>query len=62
VLVSVGDRDELVQIPEAVRLSRIMPHGELIVLPGVKHPFKSIRAVPLIPMMQAFHRTPDRRS
>ncbi|MCL4870744.1 MAG: alpha/beta hydrolase [Anaerolineae bacterium] len=61
VLVSVGDRDELVQIPEAMRLSRIIPHGELIVLPGVKHPFKSIRAVPLIPMMQAFHRTPDKR-
>ncbi|MBK9050234.1 MAG: alpha/beta hydrolase [Chloroflexi bacterium] len=61
VLVSVGDRDELVQIPEALRLSRIMSHGELIVLPGVKHPFKSIRPVPLVPMMLAFHRTPDRR-
>lgn len=61
VLVSVGDRDELVQLPEALRLSRIVTKGELIVLPGVKHPFKSIRPIPLLPMMQSFHRAPDKR-
>lgn len=61
VLVSVGDRDELVPLPEAQRLSRIIPNGELIVLPGVKHPFKSIRPIPLLPMMQTFHRTPEKR-
>lgn len=61
VVVSVGDRDELVQIPEALRLSRIIRLGELIVLPGVKHPFKSIRAVPLIPMMLSFHHPSDKR-
>ena len=60
-LISVGDRDELVPIPEALRLSRIMANGELIVLPGVKHPFKSIRSVPLIPTMQSFHRPPEKR-
>ncbi|MFQ5435187.1 MAG: alpha/beta fold hydrolase, partial [Anaerolineae bacterium] len=34
VLVSVGDRDELVPVIEAHRLSHILPKGELIVLPG----------------------------
>jgi pimeloyl-ACP methyl ester carboxylesterase len=61
VLVSVGDRDELVPLPEAQRLSRALPRGELMVLPGVRHPYASIRAVPLIPMMQEFHRVSERR-
>ena len=60
-LVSVGDRDELVLLREAQRLSRLMPNGELLVLPGVSHPFKSIHPVPLLPMMQVFHRHPDKR-
>ena len=62
VLVSVGDRDELVQIPEALRLSRIIRLGELIVLPGVKHFFKLIWVVLLVPMMQSFHHAPDKRT
>lgn len=61
ILVSVGDRDELVPLPEAQRLSRVFPHGELIVLPGVRHPFASIRPVPLLPMMRDFHKVTDRR-
>jgi pimeloyl-ACP methyl ester carboxylesterase len=61
VLVSVGDRDELVPLPEAQRLSRVLPRGELMVLPGVRHPYPAIRAVPLIPMMQEFHRVSERR-
>jgi len=55
VLVSVGDRDKMISILEAQRLSRILPHGELIVLPGVSHPYRTIRKMPLLPMMQAFH-------
>lgn len=61
VLVSVGDRDELVPLQEAQRLSRIFPRGELIVLPGVRHPFPMVRLVPLLPMMQAFHKPVERR-
>ncbi len=56
VLISLGDRDEMVPLPEAVRLSRVLPNGELIVLPGTRHAFQSIRPVPLLPMMQDFHR------
>ena len=57
VLVSVGDRDELIPLNEAQRLSRMLSNGRLIVLPGVRHPYQTIPAVPLIPMMQEFHRT-----
>jgi pimeloyl-ACP methyl ester carboxylesterase len=56
VLVSVGDRDELVPVNEALRLARVFNKGELIVLPGVRHPFQTVRPVPLIPTMQFFHR------
>ncbi len=55
VLVSVGDRDELVPVIEAHRLAHILPQGELIVLPGVRHTFQTIRPIPLLPMMQRFH-------
>ena len=55
VLVSVGDRDELVLLPEAFRLSRALPHGELLVLPNTRHPLQTVRLIPLLPMMQAFH-------
>jgi pimeloyl-ACP methyl ester carboxylesterase len=58
-LISVGDRDELVPLPEAQRLSRALPQGTLLVLPGVRHPYSSLRPVPLIPMMQEFHRSPE---
>ncbi|MBK8902714.1 MAG: alpha/beta hydrolase [Anaerolineaceae bacterium] len=55
VLVSVGDRDELVPLPEAFRLSRALPNGELLVLPNTRHPLQTVRLVPLLPMMQTFH-------
>jgi pimeloyl-ACP methyl ester carboxylesterase len=54
VLVSLGDRDEMVPLLEAQRLSRLLPKGQLIVLPGVGHSFQTIRPVPLLPMMQYF--------
>lgn len=57
VLVSVGERDSLVPLVEAQRLARIIPQGGLLVLPGVKHPFQTIRPVPLLPMMREFHRS-----
>ncbi len=55
VLVSVGDRDELVPVSEALRLSRGMPQGQLLVLPNVRHPFQSVRLIPMLPMIQSFH-------
>ena len=55
VLVSVGDRDELVLLPEAFRLSRALPNGQLLVLPNTGHPLQTVRLVPLLPMMQVFH-------
>ena len=61
VLISVGDRDELVPLPEAARLSRILPNGELLVLPGVRHPFNSIRPVPFLPALQYFHQQSYKR-
>jgi len=60
VLVSVGDRDELVTLPEAARLARAFPLGQLLVLPGVKHPFTTVPRVPLLPMMQQFHQADAR--
>ncbi|MEM7334059.1 MAG: alpha/beta hydrolase [Chloroflexota bacterium] len=53
-LISVGEKDELVNILEAQRLSAVLPKGELIVLPGVKHPFQTVRFMPLLPMAQHF--------
>ena len=61
IIVSVGERDELVPIAEAQRLSRLLPRGELLVLPGVRHPFQTVRLIPLLPMMQHFHKTSRRR-
>ncbi|WP_420627356.1 alpha/beta fold hydrolase [Candidatus Leptofilum sp.] len=55
VLVSVGDRDELVLLPEAFRLSRALPQGQLLVLPNTRHPLQTAQLVPLLPMMQTFH-------
>lgn len=54
VLVSVGDRDELIPLQEAFWLSRAVPSGALAVLPGVHHPFQSVTLIPFLPMMQKF--------
>lgn len=53
-LITVGERDELVNILEAQRLSRVLPKGELLVLPGVRHPYQTVRFMPLLPMIQHF--------
>lgn len=56
VLISVGDRDELVPVQESFRLSHAFEHGSLLVLPGVQHTFQSLNLVPLLPVMEEFHR------
>lgn len=60
-IVSLGDRDEVVTLAEAQRFSRLLPRGGLLVLPGVRHPFHSIRPIPLLPMMQHFIKTAQQR-
>lgn len=60
-LVSVGDRDELVVLPEAVRFSMLLPNGSLLVLPGVRHPFASITVNLLLTAMSNFHMDNARR-
>jgi pimeloyl-ACP methyl ester carboxylesterase len=49
-IVSVGDSDELVPLPEAYRLCKRIQNGKLLVLPGVHHPFATIPLVPLLRM------------
>lgn len=56
VLVSVGDRDELVPVQEAFRLSQALPNGSLLVLPGVQHPFRTLGPAPLLSVMEVLHR------
>ncbi len=56
VLVSVGDRDELVPVHEAYRLSRTLPQGQLLVLPATRHRLASVKLMPLLPTMQMFLR------
>ncbi len=54
VLVSLGDRDELVSLAEAHRLSNVLRRGGLLVIPGVRHPYHSLQPMPLLPMMEYF--------
>lgn len=54
VLVSVGDRDELVPLHEAHRLCNVFPNGALLVLPGVGHAFRTMSVPTLLPSMQLF--------
>jgi pimeloyl-ACP methyl ester carboxylesterase len=56
ILVSTGDRDELVPVQEAYRLSRALQDGSLLILPGVQHPFRTLGLTPMLPIMEEFHR------
>ncbi len=56
ILVSVGDRDELIPVHEAQRLSRGFDQGALMVLPGVHQPIQSLGLMPMLQVMQSFHR------
>lgn len=42
IMVSVGDRDELVPVQEAYRLSKTLSFGSLLVVPRTSHPFNTI--------------------
>ncbi|MEM7115116.1 MAG: alpha/beta hydrolase [Chloroflexota bacterium] len=55
-LISVGDRDEVVGIGEALSVSRLFDRGGLLVLPGVRHPIHTLSLIPLLPMLQSFHK------
>ncbi|MFN2188532.1 MAG: alpha/beta fold hydrolase [Candidatus Promineifilaceae bacterium] len=54
VLVSVGDRDEMIPVEEALRLSCLMQNGALLVLPGVSHSFHVTSTQALLGPMMAF--------
>lgn len=56
VLVSAGNRDDLVPVEETLRLSRALPAGELLILPGVRHPFPTIPQNLLLAAMLGFHK------
>ncbi|MEM2337889.1 MAG: alpha/beta hydrolase [Candidatus Bathyarchaeia archaeon] len=43
VLVSVGDRDELVPVEEAVRFYHALQRGELLVMPNTRHSLDTVR-------------------
>jgi pimeloyl-ACP methyl ester carboxylesterase len=42
VRIGVGDRDATVTVEESAAVSRIVPNGELEVLPGTPHPFEKV--------------------
>ena len=54
VLVSVGDRDELIPLEEAVRFYRSLPKGELLIMPNTKHSIKSVREDIFVPVILDF--------
>lgn len=51
ILVSVGDRDELVPVQEAFRLSKALPLGSLLVLPNTSHPINTVDGAVLLTAM-----------
>jgi pimeloyl-ACP methyl ester carboxylesterase len=54
VMVSVGDRDELVPVSEAVDLYKHMPQCELSVFPDTLHPISSLRNHVFLPVFRDF--------
>jgi pimeloyl-ACP methyl ester carboxylesterase len=54
ILISVGSRDTLVTVPEALRLYQALPHSELLVLPFARHPINSINLDTFLPVIQQF--------
>lgn len=55
IMVTVGDRDNLISLPEAYKLSRQLPNAGLLVLPNTGHAFNTLPFQYLIPVMQQFH-------
>lgn len=54
VLLSVGDRDRLVPLEEVIRLVRVLPKGELVVLPATPHPLQRMRVDCFVPILLDF--------
>ncbi|MEM1585992.1 MAG: alpha/beta hydrolase [Candidatus Bathyarchaeia archaeon] len=54
VLVSVGDRDGLIPLEEAVRFYRSLPKGELLVMPNTGHSIRSVREDVFVPVVLDF--------
>ncbi|MCL4305722.1 alpha/beta hydrolase [bacterium] len=54
VLVTVGDRDELVPVAEAADLAEALPKGQLAVFADTNHPIQSARDHVLIPVLKDF--------
>ena len=54
VMISVGDRDELVPVEEAVDLYRALPRGQLCILPDTNHPLGSARDHVFLPAVKDF--------
>lgn len=54
VMVSVGDRDEMIPASEAVDLYQALPHGQLTVFPDTNHPLDSLRDHVLLPVFKDF--------
>jgi len=54
VLVSVGDRDDLIPLEEAARFYRSLPKGELLIMPNTKHSIRSLREDIFVPAVLDF--------
>jgi pimeloyl-ACP methyl ester carboxylesterase len=54
VLVSVGDRDELIPVEEAVDLFRALPNSQFAVFADTNHPIQSLRDHVAIPFVKDF--------
>lgn len=54
VLVSVGDRDELIPVQEAVDLFQELPKGQLVIFPDTNHPIECLRDHVAIPFVKDF--------
>lgn len=54
VLVSVGDRDDLVSVDEARRFCQSLPKGELFVVPNTRHGVRGLREEVFVPVVLDF--------
>ncbi len=54
IVVSIGDRDELVPVNEAVDLYRALPQGQLAVFPDTSHPLAALRDHVFMPVVRDF--------
>jgi len=54
ILVSVGDRDEMIPVAEAARFSCVFEKDALLVLPGVSHSFHAASTQALLPPILSF--------